>query len=159
MGAALPIAAVAMSAIAPIVQGIGENSEARAAARADDENGRLSILSGERDVEQVMRDERDAAGEALAIGAGSGLLVGTGSLADIIAASARERDRDIGVRRRQALGEQRNYQQAAKDKRKAGKNAIISGAFNGVANALAGANGMSNAGKRSAASANAAKYS
>ena len=149
MGAALPIAAVAMSAIAPVVQGIGDNKELRAAARAVEENGRLAILSGERDVEQIMRDERDAAGEALAIGAGSGVLAGTGTLADIIAASARERDHDIAIRRRQALGEQRNYQQAAKDKRMAGKNAIISGAFNGVANAHAGASGMSNAGRRS----------
>lgn len=144
MGAALPVAAVAMMALGPVVEGIGANKEARAAARADEENARLAVLSGEQDVGQIMRDERDQAGEALAMMAGSGLMVGTGSARDVIEESARQRDRDIRIRRRQAQGERRNYQQAAADKRAAGRNALIAGAFGGVANALAGANAQRN---------------
>lgn len=154
--AALPVMAIAASAIAPVVEGIGQNAEARAAARADDENARLSILSGEMDVGQIMREERDAAGEALAMGGGSGLLQ-SGSLAEIIAESARQRDRDVRIRRRQAEGERDNYEQAAKDKRDAGRNAIISGVFSGVANAVTGANANRNAGRVTAQKKNERK--
>lgn len=145
MSAALPVAAIAMSAIAPVVEGIGANAEARAAARADEENGRLSRLSGEYDVAAIMREERDAAGEAIALGGGA--LLQTGSFADVIAESARQRDRDIAIRRKQAEYEDRNYRQAADDKRAAGRNAIIAGVFSGAANAVAGANANRNAGK------------
>lgn len=145
MGAALPFVAIAAQAIGPIVQGIGKNKEARAAARVDDENGRLSLLSGEQDVSQIMRDERMMAGDALADMGGSGLAVGVGSAADILAESARQRDRDISVRRKQAEGENSNYQQAAKDKRAAGRNALINGVFSAASSALGGANANRNA--------------
>lgn len=146
MSAALPVAAIALSALAPMVEGVGQNAELRAAARADEENGRLSRLSGEYDVAAIMREERDAAGEAIAANAGGGLLL-TGSLTEIVAESARQRDRDIALRRKQAEYEDRNYRQAAKDKRAAGRNAIIAGVFSGAANAVAGANANRNAGR------------
>lgn len=145
MGAALPIGAIAAQALGSVVKGIGENKEARAAARTDDENGRLSLLSGEQDVSQIMRDERMMAGDALADMGGSGLAVGVGSAADILAESARQRDRDIGIRRKQAEGENSNYMQAAKDKRAAGRNALINGVFGAASSALAGANANRNA--------------
>lgn len=142
MGAALPFAAVAMQAAAPMVAAIGENKELRTAARVDEENARLSLLAGEQEVGQTLRDERQLAGDALSAMAGSGVMIGSGSPADIIMESARQREREIIARRGQARGEQRNYLQASKDKRAAGRNALIQGAFAAVSTALNGADSI-----------------
>lgn len=147
---ALPIVAMAFTAGGQIMEGIGANNEARAAARIDQENGRLSLLSGEQDVAQILRDERMMAGEAIAGMAGNGAAIGWGSAADIIAESAMNRDRDIAARRLQAAQEDANYQQAAADKRAAGRNALITSAFNAVGSVLNGVSSMQ-AGRRTSA--------
>jgi hypothetical protein len=151
MGAALPIAAVALSAIGPVVEGFGQRSELRRAARIDDENARLSILSGENDVEDILRDERYVAGDALSTLAGSGLQVGTGSAAALLRESARQRNRAVATRREQAGRERDNHLRAAQDKRAAGRNAVIGGLFSGVSNAIAGASGIQSGGRITAA--------
>lgn len=147
---ALPVITMAFQAGGSILQGVGANNEYRAAARVDEENARQSTLSGEQDVAQIMRDERMMAGEAIATMAGSGAAIGWGSAADIIAESAMNRDRDIAARRRQAAQEAANYEQAAADKRAAGRNALITSAFNAVGSVLNGVNGMRNDRLRSA---------
>lgn len=138
-GGLLPIAALVMQAGGGLLQGIGANNEAKAGARVDEENARLSVLAGEQDSVQIRRDERMMAGDALAQMGGSGLAIGVGSPADILAESAMNRERDIAARRTQALQERNNYAQAAKDKRAAGRNALIGAAFGSVATALSGA--------------------
>lgn len=137
-GGVLPIAALVMQTAGSIAGGIGANSEAKAAARVDEENARLSLLAGEQDVAAILRDERMMAGEALAQLGGMGGGIGMGSAADIIAESAMQRDRDILIQRSKAAAESRNYLQAAKDKRAAGKAALIGSAFSTVAGVLSG---------------------
>ena len=134
----LAIAAVALTAMSTVMQGVGANSEARARARADDENARLSLLSGERDAEDIMRDERQMAGDALASMAGGGLAIGMGSAATVLEESARQRERAIRTRREQARRENANYRQSAKDERSAGRNALIAGVIGGAAQAVSG---------------------
>ena len=134
----LAIAAVALTAMSSVMQGVGANSEARARARADEENARLSLLSGERDAEDIMRDERQMAGDALAAMAGGGLAIGTGSAATVLEESARQRERAIRTRREQAQREDANYRQSAKDERSAGRNALIAGVIGGAAQAISG---------------------
>ncbi len=134
----LAIAAVALTAMSSVMQGVGANSEARARARADEENARLSLLSGERDSEDIMRDERQMAGDALAAMAGGGLAIGTGSAATVLEESARQRERAIRTRREQARRENANYRQSAKDERSAGRNALIAGVIGGAAQAVSG---------------------
>ena len=148
MGAALPIVAIGMQVAGTVADGIGANSEARAAARVDDENARLSILAGERDVEQVLRDERMIAGDALARMGGSGVMIGGGSVATLLMDSERQAARDVATRRDQARSERDNYLQAAKDKRRAGKQALIGSLFSGVGQALGGAASLKQQGRR-----------
>lgn len=138
----LAIAAIALKAAAPMLGGFFANKEARAQARVEQENARLSLLSGERDVEDIMRDERQMAGDALAMMAGSGLALGVGSSASVLEESARQRERAIRVRRDQATSESDNYQQAAKDARAAARNAMIMGVVSGVASAIGGVDAM-----------------
>lgn len=150
MTAALPFAAVAMQVAGPIIEGIGANSEARAAARIDEENGRLSVLSGEQDVEQTLRDERMISGDALAQMGGAGIAIGTGTVSDLLEESIRQRDRQIDIRRQQALAEQDNYENAAQAKRKAGRSALIGAAFGAASAALSGVSNMNNQSRLSA---------
>ena len=142
MGAALPLIAVGAQVAGKVVGGIGQRAELRAAAKVDDANAQLALASGEDDVLQIRRDERAQAGDALAMLAGSGGLIGQGSAADIIADSAYQRELDILNVRKKAYGEFRNNRQAAKDKRKAGRNALIGGVFGAVSTALSGAADM-----------------
>lgn len=151
MAQALPIAAVVLSAAAPVVEGLGQRSEYRRAARVDDENARLSILSGENDVEDILREERYTAGDALTMLSGSGLQVGTGSAAALLRESARQRNRAVATRREQAGRERDNYLRAAADKRAAGRNALIGGIFGAVSNAVAGVSGMRSSSRINAA--------
>lgn len=144
MGSILPAAALAMQTVGGLTQSIGASRSENAAAAIDAENARLSLLAGEQDVGAIRRAERRAAGDALTEMAGSGIAVGTGSAADVIAASAKQAELDIAARRTQAMGEQRNYLMSADQHRVAARNAIISGAFNAISGVLAGANDMRN---------------
>lgn len=134
----LPFASMGLNMAGSLAQGFGANAEAKAAAAVDEENGRRSLLAGEQDVAAILRDERWQAGAAIAQMGGSGMVLGSGSNADIIAASALNRDRDIAARRNQARQEDTNYRQAAEDKRAAGRAAVLNGVFGAVSGALTG---------------------
>lgn len=142
MGAVLPIAALAMQVVGGVAQGVGANSEARAAAAADDQNALLSQQAGEQDAYDIARDERQMSGEALALMGAGHVQLGTGSARDILADSAFQRERDIRVRRARAAGEAADYRRAAKDKRKAGHNALVGSVFGAAATALKGASDL-----------------
>jgi hypothetical protein len=147
MAQILPIAAIAMQAGGQLFQGFSAAGQARNAARIDDENARLALLGGEQDVYAIRRAERRAAGDALTEMAGSGVLTGTGSAADVIAASAAAAELDIAARRTQAMGEERNFKASAAAQRSAAKGAVIGGVFGAVSTALSGAAGMKNQSK------------
>ena len=119
-----------------VLGGLSENSAARAEARVLDENGRLALLEGEQQATQTAREERQVSGAAIAALAGNGVMVGTGSALDIIQQNAIEREVEIGNIRAQAQAENRNYRQAASDRRYAGRQALIGGIFEGVGTAV-----------------------
>lgn len=136
--AALPIVALGMQVAGTAAGGISANKDARAAARVDDENARLNVLTGEQEALQTRRDERSMAGDMIAAMAGGGTLL-DGSNADLVAQSAYQREVEIFNIRSQRSAEARNLQQSAKDKRRAGKNALIGAGFSAVSTALSGA--------------------
>lgn len=149
--AALPFISMGLQAASSLAGGIGANAEARAGARVDTENARLSILAGEQSAAEVMRQERLAAGEAIVGMADAGGAIGFGSAGDILAESLANRDRDIAALRAKAAGEARNHLQAAADKRAAGRAALFGGAFNSVASALSNYAAMQGQGRIGAA--------
>lgn len=115
-----------------VLGGFEENSAARAEARVLDENGRLTRLAGEENIAAIIREERQVSGAAIAAMAGSATTVGTGTAADLIMQNALEREIEIGNLRAQAEGEARNYEQAAMDRRAAGKAALVNSLFEAV---------------------------
>ncbi len=138
---------MALAAAGSLIGGIEENGALNAAARADLENARLTTLQGELDAQDTRREERLAAGAGLAMAAGGGEALGTGTIADLFEQSALNREMDIANLRVQAAGEAKNLTDAAKAKRKAAKFALIKGVI-GAGSAIAG--GM-NANKNNAA--------
>ena len=143
-GGALPIISMALQAGGQAYGGAVQAGQERQAAAIDAENARLSLLAGEQDVLNLRRAERRAAGDALTEMAASGSPVGTGSAADVIAASAAQAELDIAARRRQAMGEQANYLASAAARRSAAKGAMIGGLFSAVSTAVAGAANIRN---------------
>ncbi|MFC0683229.1 hypothetical protein [Novosphingobium clariflavum] len=146
MGAALPIAAIAMTAASSIMGGIQQAGNLRAEAKQDAENGRLSLKSGEQEAMDTLREARFQQGGAAAQMASSGLLFG-GSVSTVLADSARSAELDIDRIREKAAGEANNYYASAAQKRKGAKNAILGGIFNAVASTVQGASGLQNQGK------------
>lgn len=144
MTAILPIAAVALQAGGTMFQAFSAQNQEKAAAKVDEENARLALLAGEQDNWNILRAERRAAGDAIVEMAGSGVSLGTGSAADVIAASAAQAELDIAARRQQARGEQANYLASANAHRAAGKAAVIGGLFNAASSVIAGASNMKN---------------
>lgn len=144
MTAFLPIAAIALQAGGQIYGGMAARSQASAQARADEENARLALLAGEQDNWNILRAERRAAGDAMTEMAGSGIAVGTGSAADVIAASAAQAELEIANRRAQARAEEANYMASAAANRSAGKAALIGGLFGAASSVIGGAAAMRN---------------
>lgn len=142
MAAALPIISIAMSVAGPILGGIEKNNAAKAGAKIDEENARLGLLSGEQQALQTRRDERMQAGDMIASQAGSGIELGSGSAADVIAQSAYQRELEILNIRTGATRQANNLYQAAADKRAAGKAAIINGIFGAASKAISGASSL-----------------
>lgn len=128
---------IGLMAAGSLIGGIEEHGALKAGARADMENGRLATLQGELDAQQTRRDERLASGAALAGAAADGVALGTGTMADLIEQNAMERELEILNLQNHAAGERRNYEQAAADKRKAAKFALIKGVI-GAGSAIAG---------------------
>lgn len=121
-----PISAGLMVA-SSLLGGFEERRQLNAQAAVSDENGRLSELAGEQQIQQTRRDERALAGEAIAAMAESGFALGTGTALDLIQQSALQREIEIGNVRAQAQGEAYNHRMAAYDARKAGKAAMLKG--------------------------------
>lgn len=126
-----------MQVAGALLGGIAGNSAARSEARTLDENGRLSLLAGEQEAAQTLREERQVSGEAIAAMAGNGTMVGTGSALDIIRQNAIEREVEIGNIRARARAEDRNYRQAASDRRFAGRQALIGSLFDAAGSVAA----------------------
>lgn len=141
MGAALPIAALAITAGGQLYGGIQENKAQRRAARDDEENARLSLKSGEQEAMDVLREALFQQGDAAATLASNGLVFG-GSVSTVLADSSRAAEMDIERIREQARGEARNYYTQASERRRAGKSALIGGMFSAVATAVGGATQM-----------------
>jgi hypothetical protein len=139
MGAALPIASAAVAAGGKLIGGFAEKKAQYAAAKVDDENARLSLLSGEQDALQTQRDERMASGDMIAALGGSGIELGSGSAADVLAESAYQGEYEVLNIRTRATRQANNAYQQAADKRRAGRNAMIGGMFGAVSTALSAA--------------------
>jgi len=144
---------MALSAAGSLIGGIEENGALNAAARADLENARLTTLQGELDAQDTRREERLAAGAGLAMAAGGGEALGTGTIADLFEQSALNREMDIANLRVQAAGEAKNLTDAAKAKRKAAKFALVKGLISAGSAVATGINANKNNAKVSAATA------
>lgn len=142
--------ALAMMVAGQVTEGIETNRGARAAARADEENARRSILAGEQDGLQIMREERRMTGDMIAGQAGSGLAMGSGTAVDLIAQNAYQREAEIYGIRARATGEAESLMQQAADKRSAGRAALIGSIFGAAATAIKGASDIKQ-GKRGTA--------
>ena len=144
---------MALAAAGSLIGGIEENGALNAAARADLENARLTTLQGELDAQDTRREERLAAGAGLAMAAGGGEALGTGTIADLFEQSALNREMDIANLRVQAAGEAKNLTAAAKAKRKAAKFALIKGIIGAGSAVATGINANNNNAAISAATA------
>jgi hypothetical protein len=152
--AALAPAALALQVVGGVVGGVEQDRAARAGARVDEENARLALLEAEQQADATRTEERRQAGEMITVMGGSGVQLGSGSAADVLAQSAYQRELEVLNIRRRATREARGLQQAADDKRKAGKAAIIGGLFGAAATAL---QGVSNIRAQRAAAASAGR--
>lgn len=118
-----------------VLGGLQANSAARAEARGLDESGRLELLAGEQEAATTLREERQVSGEAIAAMAGGSTMVGTGTALDIIRQNAIEREVEIGNIRAQARARDRDYRQAAIDRRHQGRQALIGSLFDAAGKA------------------------
>lgn len=141
--AALPIAAMAVSAAGTMFGAMSEADALRAQARQERENGRLALKAGEQEAMDVLREARFEQGAAAAQMAGSGLAFG-GSISTVLAESADQAQMDIERIRERAVGEANNRYAQARQLRKEAKNAVIGGVFSTVSSVLQGASGMRN---------------
>lgn len=137
MAVAAPIA-LAVTAATQVAGGFMARNDAYKQSRVDDENARLSILSGEQDAEAIRREERFRAGELIAGFGGSGLMA-DGSAGDLLADSAYQGELDVLRARQKAFGEAKNNLTQGKQRRKGGDNALIGGLFSAVSTAVGGA--------------------
>lgn len=138
--AALPIM-IGMQVVGGVMGAVNEQKSYKAAARADTENARLTELSGERDSLTAMLEARQQMGAQLVDQGASGTLF-SGSNADVVAESARLRDRQIANIRNQSEDEASNYRASAKENKRAGKAALINGILGTVSSAISTGSGM-----------------
>lgn len=138
MAFAAPVA-LGVMALGQVVGGIQQKNAAYASARVDEENGRRSILSGEYEGAQLLRDERAMAGEMMVSQGANGGVALAGSNWGMIAESAYQRERDIASLRQRAAGEASNFRESAREKRAAGRGALVSGLFSAASTAIAAA--------------------
>lgn len=142
MSAALPFIAMAASSGGKIVEGIGARDAAYAQGQALDENARLSVLAGEQQAWTTRLQERRQTGEMLAAQGGSGVQMGTGTAADLIAESSYQRELEILGVRQKAVRQANNYTTQANDARAAGRAALTKSIFGAVSGALSSFSAM-----------------
>ena len=138
----LPIAAVALSAAAPIAGGIMESKGLRREADALDESGRRDESQGAADAVDALRASRMQLGEDMASLAGSGFAIGSGSADDLLSAALIEREFEAMNIRETARLQAEEKRAAAQDRRKSARQAIFMGILNGATAAVAGASQM-----------------
>lgn len=119
-----------------LLGGLGQRSASRAEAAALDENGRRATLAGEEQVAATYRESRQVIGAAQANIAGSGVVTGTGTAADLIRESVFQSEMEVVNIRNRASGEAAGYAQAAADARHAGDQALIGSAFSALGTGL-----------------------
>ena len=91
---ALAAIAAGASLASGILGGLGGNKAKKAARRAAAEQARQeNVVTAER-IRQLQQEERSLAGRTRAISAGSGAVVGQGSILQILAEQAREFERE-----------------------------------------------------------------
>jgi hypothetical protein len=136
MAMAAPVL-MAVQAAGKIVGGVMENKAQRRAGRADDENARRTEYAGALEATAALREGRMAAGEDLAsFASGGGMLSGTA--ADMMIANSIEAQRAAMNVRYSARGRAEQLRQQAKDRRHAGKMALVNGFFGAATTAIAG---------------------
>lgn len=140
--AALPIAAIALTAGSSLYGSFSQASQMNKNARVLDENARRSELQGALQSEDIRRDERMQAGEAIAAMGGNGIVLGTGSALSTLWQSAYNRELDIMNARYGAAQKAGAYRSEAKGLRSQAKATRIGGILRAGAAALSGASGM-----------------
>lgn len=141
MAAAAPVA-LAMAAAGQLLGGIEANRAGKVGAAVDTENARRSILQGEQESMQTRRDERAQSGEMIAAMGGSGIELGSGSSADLLAQSAYQRELEVLNIRTRRSSEANNLLQSAADRKAAGRAALVQGVFGAASTALKGVSDM-----------------
>ena len=133
---------MAMQITGQIIGGIEQDKAAHAQARVDDANAQRTLLAGEQQALQTRKDERRASGDMIAGMGGTGLMIGSGSAADVLAQNAYERELEILNIRTQSATNANNLYQAGADKRAAGKAALVQSIYGAASTAIAGAGQM-----------------
>lgn len=141
MGVVAPLA-IAMQAGSQIFGGIQQSKALKAEARALEENARRTEGDGARSALETYRASRMQLGEDMAAAGASGGVFGGSSAADVIAASAIEREMEIMNIHYQANSEATALRKDAKQRRKAAKGAIIGSILGAAANALSNASAL-----------------
>lgn len=145
---------IGLQAASAIAGGLAENSAARREARQLNENARQTELQGEIDVLTAMRKSRMEDGAMAADAAAGGQQgIGSGSIADMIYANARERQMEALSIRASAQSEAKGYRAQASAAKARGRNAIIGGVFRAGAATLMGIRDQRNQAKVDAATA------
>lgn len=146
-------AMMAIQAAGSIVGGIEQHGALKKSAKVDQNNAKLAELQGELDSWQTEREARLAIGAGMAEGAAMGNPVGTGSFADLVEQSAREREREIVNLRSRARGEASNLRASAKAKKKAAGFALVKGFLQAAGDAASAVSTAKNAERVSSAGA------
>lgn len=139
--AAIPFA---LSAASQVVGGIEQNSAAKRGAAIDEHNANLSALSAEQDAQRLRHNSRQEAGDLLVQQGSAGTIVGAGSGADILAQQAYQREVEILNIRTQGAYQAQNFKQAADDKRRVGRSALINSTFGAISSVIGGASAIRN---------------
>ena len=142
MGAAAPIIAIGMQAASQVHGASSEKKAYNAEARALEENARLTQADGAAAAIDAYRTSRMQMGaDIVSMASGGGAAFG-GSSADILAANAIERELEVMNLHHSAASEARNLQDQAKQRRKAGKRALIGGLMGAAAGAISNASNL-----------------
>lgn len=133
-----PLVLAGVQAGAQIWQGHEQNKASRRAARAEEENARLTQLQGSYDIAESLRAARLQMGEDAAMLAGSGSQFNTGSIADALEAASVEAQLGAMRQRYSAESDAANRRAQARQYRREGRSALVAGFIGAATSALAG---------------------